>query len=92
MPTSNGDHGSRFQLVAVALENAFNESQPLTDPHVGQEDQARVRCPLVKNQRAEVLVQGHEDTFLRGSKFEEFLVAGISLEGGSLEDIVTVPP
>jgi hypothetical protein len=75
----------------VALEDVPNESQPLLDAHVRQEDQARVRPALAEDQRAEVLVQRNKDASLLGSKLEELFVTGIGIKSRSLENVVTVP-
>lgn len=88
-PATYGDERLPVQSCAVFLQHLGHQGEAVANGHVGQSDQACVRCPADVHQSAEVPVECDQNPALRGGAFEQRTVAWIGF-CSRVEDVVTL--
>ena len=88
-PATHGYERLLVQRFAMFLEHLGHQGEAVANGHVGQPDQACVRCPADVHQSAEVSVERDQNPALRGGAFEQRTIAWIGFSS-RVEDIVTL--
>ncbi len=88
-PATHGDERVPVQRCAMFLEYLGHQGEAVANRHIGQPDQACVRCPADVHQSAEVAVERDENPALRGGAFEQRTIAWIGFYS-RVGDVVTL--